>query len=181
MRYTHYILFALFVFSATGLAAQRYEIGLKTSTLRDFDVLLKKQTKDGDFLRLRLFTSQILFQAGNERDRLTANFRLALGKEKRVSLSDRFQFLHGWSPGIGVSYTTTLNVNLLTVNPFVGYILGVQYGFSPTFAVGLEAIPSAGIFVTSGTGGVSSLGARLNASDSNVAIFAVARFERNKK
>lgn len=146
-----YLLLAFF-FASFNLSAQEEsparlaeEIGVRLISLQDFDLIYKKELKNGNYRRIRLAsinfglsstdnTQTVLFSAG---------VAVAIGCEKRVAVADKLVFHHGWEPGIALGFTTVEDFNQLMVNPFIGYVLGFQLSVSESFTLGLEVTPSA--------------------------------------
>lgn len=127
---------------------KKYEIGLKANSLNNFGLLYKLERAENKFLRLSAgFNTAWSFGAPTEVFSVGHSF--SVGFERRVGITDKFQFLHGIMPGVGLRYSLTTFENLEThelggsVN--LGYIIGFQYNFAKSFYVGLETIPTVSV------------------------------------
>lgn len=124
------------------------EIGVKISSLSSFGLLYKIQRTENKFLRLSAdFNIGSVFATTNESFYTSAGFNV--GFERRAAITDKFQFLHGFMPGVGLRYSTAKVDNVqshkLGGSVNLGYIIGFQYNFAESFFVGIETVPTLGI------------------------------------
>lgn len=104
---------------------------------------------------------------------------MAIGKEKRVPVSSKLVFHHGWEPGFAFSLITESRFTSLTVNPFIGYVIGFQLAASDRFTLGLEVIPTASFsFTVPNQGLANSFSANVGFNTSAVGLTGTYRFVR---
>ncbi len=185
---TLFLLFACLL-TAIPLSAQEganaqptEEIGLRLTNLQDFNLIYKKELKNGNFRRLRFAAANVGLTVvqNTEAVILNAGLSAAIGWEKRVAIADKLVFHHGWEPGISLGFIATENFNQLTVSPFVGYVLGFQLAVSDRFMLGLEVTPSARVTYATPSDGVASVfQANVGFNTSAVGLTATYRFTRN--
>ena len=167
------------VSSTANAQTKTREIGVKISSLNSFGLLYKIQRTENKFLRLSAdFNLGSAFAPAGESFYTNAAFNI--GFERRAAITDKFQFLHGFMPGVGLRYSTTNVSNVInhrlggSVN--LGYILGFQYNFAKTFFVGIETVPTLGISTNNVLNPATvNIGARFNP---NVGITFVYQFEK---
>ncbi|MEQ8239124.1 MAG: hypothetical protein RIA69_07910 [Cyclobacteriaceae bacterium] len=144
------------------------ELGISMTGLDNFSFLFKKETGENKFRRY----SGALFNivAVGESDDIINQIRLglAIGFEKRKSISDDVQFVHGWRPSMNFIF----NSGNSFFNPGIGYILGFQHNVADNFWIGIEAIPSANMIWTPDS--APTVGIEFNTT--SIAITALHRF-----
>lgn len=119
------------------------EIGLRLTGLENFDLIYKREKNTNQFFRHRL--GLINFGVTGKDDTSVSEFGLgyAFGIEKRKSVNEKLNFIHGIEPRIATQYSSmdgnTIGWDLMVG---VGYVLGFQYDFSDRFYVGLETVPA---------------------------------------
>lgn len=154
-----------------------HEIGLKFSGLNSpFNIIYKKEVSPNKYGRIGFFISQINYSFNdNDDNSLNTTIGLSLGYEKRKSLTDKFQFIHGFEPQIGISLSSYSNSS--SINPAIGYILGLQYIASPNLSFGFESVPrlSARFENNSFSYSLGSISLDFNP---NVQLFGVYRFSK---
>lgn len=133
-----------------------HEIGLRLTrfNLEDFSVIYKKQrlNQENRYTRIRFIVTDINFsqQEGSDASSFNTIIGAAIGTERRVSLNNRIQFLHGpeWNTFVQYQHTdfgslqNTSQQNQLGISLGFGYVLGLQYNFNERFYINLETIPS---------------------------------------
>lgn len=178
--------FFLIAISSTAFAQTSRgpeEIGLRLSTFENFDFIYKKELSQEVYRRVRFLSTNLQFFTVNEQTLVNFNVGAAIGKEKRVRLTEKLKFHHGLEPGVIIGLSNFQDNNFtgrtnFSINPFLGYVLGFQLAVSDRFLLGIETIPSVNIGLNVVQGGGSSF--RFNAGfDSNaIALTGVYRFIR---
>ncbi|MEM6380066.1 MAG: hypothetical protein AAF705_17870, partial [Bacteroidota bacterium] len=118
-----------------------HEIGLRTSNLEDFSLIYKKQKRPNQFIRYRLLFASASYQERMDQNLFRGNIGIAIGKENRKNISERFQFLHGFEPAISISSFNQTSNNAFNLNLNLGYVIGFQYEFAEHFYFNVETIP----------------------------------------
>lgn len=115
-----------------------YEIGISSTNLKSFKAILKKQMDDRKYLRYELLFSELNLNGINTKEKeLSINFQLGFGVETRKQIQ-QIEILSGLVYRLGVSYESGQQ---FSVNPFVGYLIGVQYKIKSKLNFGMELIP----------------------------------------
>lgn len=137
----------LFAFSSNVLFSQvtHREIGVKLNRFRNIDLIYKRGTADR-LIRYEVMLPSIGYQGSN----LIFAAKLGIGVEKRKSLTDKLDFIHGFSSSITSSRFNVLSLTnndrrLVPQTLFslkVGYMLGLRYKISDSFAISLSTTPS---------------------------------------
>ena len=116
------------------------EIGVRMSSLQNFDFMYKKQKKENKYSRIRLMSFDVtLMDSSNSINSMF--LAAAYGKEKRIPVTKRISLVKGWELIGALSANQTDNV-WGTFYTGAGLVLGVQYDFNKHFAIGMETIPS---------------------------------------
>lgn len=142
---------------------QKHELGIRMTSLNNFDFIYKKHRFDEKYLR---FSSANISISNNALENTTFNqFQLpnisdtrnsfyssigfSIGWENRKSISNELWFVHGFEPGIALAFSIedqaeiqsqTSNTSF-NISPYLGYILGFQYNLSDKLYIGIESIP----------------------------------------
>ena len=139
-----FVLSLFFYQNSFGQSSER-EIGLRLENLQNLDLgfVYKKGKGENKFKRFRLAVLNLGYgNYGDGNDRFALSFGLAIGVEKRKSIADRLQFVHGFEPALFAAYSTLNNQDNLQIRPTLGYVLGFQYNVSERFGINVETIPS---------------------------------------
>ncbi|MFT4686017.1 MAG: hypothetical protein ACJATN_002005 [Neolewinella sp.] len=178
-----------FLFGA-GVSAQEAsstrlpeEIGLRLVSLQDFDFIYKKQLDDGSYGRIRLLSANASLSVIQDVSVVGFGGAVALGREKWVPVAENFIFHYGWEPGLALNVisagASSNNIFEMTINPFIGYVLGFQLAVSEGFTLGLEVIPSFSLaYSVRGSGLPNSLAASVGFNSRAVGLTAVYCFTR---
>ena len=145
------ILFQTQSFSQT----QTHEIGLRTNNFENFSLMYKKEKQPNVFKRYRVAFGNFRFFNQEESNSFEMNLGAAIGREKRINIQKKLQFLHGPEFFAGFSATANNSIFNSNLNLQVGYALGFQHNFNENLAVNIEAIPSIGALLGINNGGVS--------------------------
>ena len=171
---------ALFIFSLPTFCQDNYrEIGLSINDEFNFGFVYKKQKAERKYLVYDAAANfSILSSNGN--NTVTAGLFFALGFERRVDIAEKVQFLHGWQPSLSLgTITNSDNLDILTIEPGLGYRLGFLYSFSDNLYVSLEGIANASMSILfnddiEGTPTSTNIGF----SPNNVTLNLIYRFQK---
>ncbi len=154
------LLLPIYFISTTSKAQEvNREIGLQMSNLNDFSFIYKKQRSANKYLRIRAgnfnFTANI--SNDNSFGGIAAGF--GIGFEKRKSIDDKLEFIHGFEPTLSVQRTNQSSPSSIldqrtidNISPSLGYILGFQLAASKFLSISLETRPSLTVSMTSDNG-----------------------------
>lgn len=159
------------------------EIGLRLSSFENFDFIYKKELSQEVYRRVRFLTTNLQFVTANERALVNFNVGAAIGKEKRVRLAEKLKFHHGLEPGVIIGLSNFQDNNFtgrtnVSINPFLGYVLGFQLAVSDRFVLGIETIPSVGVGLNVIQGEGSSFRFNAGFNSNAIALTGVYRFIR---
>lgn len=119
------------------------ELGLRLTSLQDFGFVYKKQKKPNQYSRHRLVVANIALEnISNENSRFSFGIGYAVGKEKRQSLGEKVQFIHGIEPAFNLSLASQGNLSRLVLQPAIGYVVGFQLDVSNSFYINIETVPA---------------------------------------
>ncbi len=173
------LLSSVFIFSIAllGISQSNYrEIGLKSSNLtNNYNFLFKKEKKEGQFRRYSADLTSNTFFGGISGHQ--TSIRASIGFEKRKEITDKFDFIRGFNPGVQLilQNPTYPDFSLIT-GLSLGYILGFQYHINKEFAIGAEMIP--GISLNSDIADENlSINAQLRLNQS-AGIFFIYKFNK---
>lgn len=161
---------------------RKREIGLRLSSVNNFGVIYKYQIKDNKYRRFHLASGRIQVQ-NTDFTNFSTDFSAAFGSEKRVSISDKAQFLHGLEFSGGLSFATARNSNALNISPGVGYALGFLYQPNKNFNISLEGavgLSASYQFVTGGDW-IDNAALSLHFNSNNLRLNLVYCFESKRK
>jgi len=185
MRIYALVLFLIALNSAVFAQNSRgpEEIGLRFSSVENFDFIYKKELATDVYRRVRFLTANLQFSTVNERTFVNFNVGAAIGKEKRVRLTEKLKFHHGWEPGLFIGVSNFQDNNFfgrtnITINPFIGYVLGFQLAVSNRFVLGIETIPTANILLNTAQVGGNSFQFSAGFNSNIIALTGVYRFIR---
>ena len=171
----------LFILSSFNQAfaqedTQYKEIGIGTSTLRQFEVIYKKQKSENSYSRLR-FASGEFSLVNVDPFNVTLNLGFGGGVEKRRNLSEKFYLV------TGIDILGRLNTSLkskpnISLTPSIGPVIGCSYLANDNFLLGFEIFPSASFQfgIKNDKFFFSDLG--FNFSTTSAALFVVYRFTK---
>ena len=164
----------------TGTSAQETtrirELGLRLTGTDNFGFIYKKRLDDGSYRRYRFFSGQLDFANIDGNSIANFNAGVAIGKEKRIDVADRLDFIRGPEPFLSISVQGTDDIFLAMITPGFGYVLGFQYDFSDKFYLNIETIPSVSLTYGNGDAQVVRFNAGFNSNA--VAVTAAYRFLR---
>jgi len=183
----NYLLMLLLVAVSSAALAQTSrgpeEIGLRLNSFEDFDFIYKKELSTEVYRRVRLLSASIQFASVDQQTLFGFNVGAAIGREKRVKLTDKLKFHHGFEPGAELGLSNSQNNNfggstIVTLTPFLGYVLGFQLAISDRFTLGMESIPTirAQLNLVRDQPGIFNLNAGFNSNA--IALTGVYRFIR---
>lgn len=136
------VLFFMSFFYQNSQAQTQHEVGFRWNDFDTFSIIYKKRKDDKSFMRYRLNRARISFVEANNNQRFLGDFELAIGKENRKELINKFHFIYGIEPVLGFAYGTQNQFSFTRISPALGYVLGVQYTFFEQLIVGIEIIPT---------------------------------------
>ena len=181
-------LFLIATLPITQAQTSQREIGLRFTDWDQFGLLYKKQIAENTYRRYRVALARFNYDNYETAEQFGMWLGFSIGKEKRKALNERLQWIHGWEPGLSLDINLetqkndgyTLQSSLLSIHPYIGYVLGLQYRLNDHFLLGLENIPSLNAHVTfSNDESRRGFGLSGNFSFSNVALFVIYRFDSN--
>ena len=137
-------LFFAFIFTSFAQAQDqknypKREIGVRINGNSNFDLLFKKHKKENKYFRLRLLSSEMSLRRLNNY-KPNISFGVAVGREKRMPISDRFSFVKGWELANSLSMSNDDNTQAGFISG-IGLVLGVQYELNDHFNLSMETIP----------------------------------------
>jgi len=166
------LLMLSFVLNANAQSKSR-EVGIKTYNLTNYSILLKKEKKPN---RYRRYSASFNMNVKSNL-LLTNSVGFSLGFEKRKSLTNNFEFIHGINPGIHINSSFSNALSSITPSIRMGYILGFQYAINKQFTIGVETIPffqaSVSYFNANNVGEPPSISMRANQS---AGLFLIYKF-----
>ncbi|MEM6804877.1 MAG: hypothetical protein AAF696_25995 [Bacteroidota bacterium] len=172
---------ALTLSMPSDLQAQTHEIGIRLSSLENFDFIYKKERAPDRFARYRLGIAGINYVNNEAADNLSLQFGFAYGVERRRAINDELSFIHGFEPFINLLYNSGTVVSNLNVNAGLGYVLGFQYDFSEEFYVNMETIPSIGIGVSATENNSNIVRANAGFNSNAVSVTLAYRFKGKRQ
>ena len=137
--------------------AKNREIGLKTSNLTNYRLIYKQERKTpGKYLRFDAGANinfRNTYDSNAKHNTFGSNISLRLGFENRINLSEKFELIHGLMPNLkfGFQYDKInpsqsnfpkTQLQTITAQIGLGYIVGAQYNINEHFSIGAEIIPS---------------------------------------
>ncbi|WP_027419324.1 hypothetical protein [Crocinitomix catalasitica] len=176
------LLTPLLLFSPITFGQTNKEIGIRSNNINNLGIIYKKQRKENSFVRYRLAMTSLNMTISENNLIVNGQLGFSIGWEKRVSVSDKFQFKHGFEPflrgGLNENFNNNFGNTNLDLDAGLGYILGFIYHFNEKFYLGIETIPSISVGSTL-VNGTSPGIIRINSGfNSNVAaISAVYKFQ----
>ncbi len=127
-----------------------HEIGLQMYRLDNFGFIYKRSKNDKVYTRHRLAMSELVFNRAEVSTHYRFSLAYHIGFERRKSITEKLQFIHGFEPGIQGNYSHSHSVSSSSHSFFgalhLGYILGFMYDISPDFYVAMETVPSLSFF-----------------------------------
>ncbi|HKK79382.1 MAG TPA: hypothetical protein VJ933_07115 [Phaeodactylibacter sp.] len=166
--------------SQTSDSTSWREMGLRLSGVDNLDFIYKKQLGENRYKRIRLLFSDLQFRRLNDTNLFNASLGGALGWEKRRTIAEKVQFLHGWEPFLNLSFNSTNDRFGLNTILGVGYVLGFQLTVSEQFYVALETIPSLSINLNAGEAASDAVAVGAGFNSNAVALTLVYRFQATK-
>lgn len=155
------------------------ELGVRAMNINQIDLVYKKAKSDHKYLRYRMAYGGFEYQSALPMAMARGQLGLAIGLEKRRDIANRLQWVHGWEPAahLGYFYDAQRGVGVFTALAGIGYIVGFQYNFSPSFYVSAEVIPSIMANATlAGGNGSNTFGVRADFRSNLAGITAAYRF-----
>ncbi len=145
MTKSKYLIAYAFFFFSTSLFAQNNfrEVGLSLSDNFNMGFTYKKQKAENRYISYDLLTANFGFISTSNNNPLTnISAGFAVTFEKRRDIANKVQFIHGWSPGLGISHTvldsSSESSEITFSSPSLGYRLGFLYQFSENFYASLQ-------------------------------------------
>lgn len=119
------------------------ELGLRLPSLQNFGFVYKKQKAPSQYVRHRLAVANIALEnVSSTNSQFSFGLGYAVGKEKRRSLGEKVQFVHGIEPAFNLSVANQGNSHRLVLQPAIGYVLGFQLDISDAFYINIETVPA---------------------------------------
>lgn len=156
------------------------EMGLRLRGVDNLDFIYKKQVGENRYKRIRLLFSDLEFRRLNDTNLFSASLGGALGWEKRRTVAEKVQFLHGWEPFLNLSFNATDEQFGLSTTLGVGYVLGFQLMVSEQLYAALETIPSLNVNFNAGEAAPDSVALGAGFNSNAVALTLVYRFQATK-
>ncbi len=157
-----------------------YEIGIRTTDFNRVDAIYKKSKKQNVFMRYRFVLARFNYSASKERANIfNTSLGIAIGKERRKELTDRLDFFHGWEPNMILNLSKTNDNFNLSIQPALGYVLGIQFEIADHFFLAMEMIPSI-IGQISRSDSSRSAMIRAGFNSNGVAMSLAYQFEKKK-
>ncbi len=171
------VLVLLFVLSIGHTAsAQTKEFGVRMTGLNDFAIVYKKQKGEHKYLRNRLTFTNLSFSDIGHNNNYGLSIGFAIGTERRKPISNRFYFIHGLEPVMTFGITKDRSYKSYSFLAGLGYVLGCQYDFNPSFYISLETIPSISFWIDGISGGTTSYNFNAGFSNQAAAVTLAYRF-----
>ena len=154
MKKSNYRIFVLAIallagiFYTTQVGAQDHavsptkEVGIRLHNLNSFGMIYKKKKADQQFRRRRLGIARIAFNSLGGRQSFQLETTVAFGVEKRRTINDKFQFVHGAEFIGSLDFDVSGARGKVAISPGVGFVLGFNYALSSSLYLGVETIPS---------------------------------------
>jgi len=171
--------------------SQTHEVGMRFSSLENFDFIYKKELEENKLRRYSLGFTNLNFIDRENNEAFNFGLGFAIGTEKRKQIAEKLKFIHGFEPFAELNFTSSEisdddRRNSGQVIAGLGYVLGFQYDFSDKFYVNLETVPSlygAVNFAETSEDEISEDGYEIGAGfNSNaIAVSLVYRFTKDKK
>lgn len=122
------------------LVKRRYEIGLKTTNLSNFEGIVKRKIGAARLLRFDVFASNLILRENTLQNDFNMRLGLTVGIEKRIQIDSKTHFSCGPQIGMLLDYNRADDETMWS--PSIGYLLGVQYIVSDRIGIGVEMIPT---------------------------------------
>jgi hypothetical protein len=189
------LLLTLLCVSSLALTAQEqappqkgprtHEIGLRLTSLDDFDFIYRRSITNNSYRRYRIFAVDIDYLDNDSQTLSAIGAGFSIGKERRKSVVENFNFIYGPEFSLSLAYRhneiqagpASQSETQYRVSPGLGYVLGFTYLVSDRFHIGIETIPSLSVGYTNREEGDEvrvSAGFNSNA----IALTAVYRFTK---
>ncbi len=142
LHFRKILLVAFTVFGFSFLNAQEInrELGIRFSSLNNFDFIYKKQKEANKYIRHRVTLANLRYESLSIDDRVDVDLAYSVGVEKRKDIAEKLQFIHGFEPFASVSLRVLGEAEAF-FQVGVGYVLGFQYAVSDKFHLSIETIP----------------------------------------
>ncbi len=152
-------------------ANSTHEFGLRSSGLNNIGVLYKIQSPKKNYWRFKAGVGQLVITNTAQDVQTNANVFFAVGYEKRRSITDKLEFIHGFEPEVGLNISN----NRTTGSLGLGYVLGLQYHLNSDFLIGMEIVPVARMTLDNqANDGWSNI--QVNASSAPAYLFLMHKF-----
>jgi len=132
----------LFIVCSPGAYTQTHEIGLRLSSLNDFDFIYKKKKGEMKYIRHRIGLASVAVGGQSGENNVNVSLAYAIGIENRREINENLMFIHGIEPRLTVNMVNNSSLTRWNIGPGIGYVLGFQYNFEDAFYINLETIPS---------------------------------------
>lgn len=133
---------SFFLFSTTTLAQNNFkEIGMAVGDEFNLSFVYKQQKSEQRYISYDLLFANFGVLSGSSSTIYSFNTGLSITFEKRKEIAEKVQFIHGWSPSLGVGFIGSGSesaVDAGTITPGLGYRLGFLYSFSENFYISLQ-------------------------------------------
>jgi|GEM_PF-1710448 len=175
------------------------EVGLRTTSLFDFNFLFKKEMKKDRWFRARAGILNLRVDKNeyqSETDSLSTErkngnifFGATIGFEKRKFINEQFAFIVGPETGMDFRYNSSDGGHFrdFGLSPKVGMVLGFMYEINKRFNIGIEFAPAIRFdyskrFIDNDFDNPSIVNyySTLDANFNNLAVTAVYRFKGRK-
>ncbi|HMQ47032.1 MAG TPA: hypothetical protein PKA00_06365 [Saprospiraceae bacterium] len=183
------LLLLLFAAPCSILIAQesapliKREIGVRLFNFDNFQLIYKYQKPSGKYIRMEgLFGSLEYLDSRTSDARSSLNFGFNIGSEKRKPIVDQLQFVHGWQPGVGISYDIReAGPNNFSLGFSLGYTIGLMLDINEKFYISLDTRPFFVANLGYGNGDLQNIGLNSGFDIDNAALSVLYRFESVSK
>ncbi|MBL7802601.1 MAG: hypothetical protein JNL02_02620 [Saprospiraceae bacterium] len=134
--------------SAQNDDGPRREVGIQIQGINfdgnnSFSALFKKQVKPNVWWRYSAASAGLNFFANQNNNVTIFNIRLAVGRELRLPVGERFTFYRGpqLSMGFRIVYPDNNDVDWI-IRPGIGYVLGFQHEINRFWGINIETTPT---------------------------------------
>ena len=153
MKQVYITLLILFTVSfAEKSNAQHRELGVRFTSVNNFDLLYKFGQEPDKLTRIRAINGSYFNNSGDDITNSEGlNIGFAIGREKHASLDERFDFIHGLDGSISYLSTSADSFNNDAFRFSIGYLVGGVCEVTEKISAGAEVIPN--VYYTSFSGG----------------------------
>ncbi|HHH50171.1 MAG TPA: hypothetical protein ENK52_04250 [Saprospiraceae bacterium] len=159
------IIFICASFNTFSQKLSKHEIGISLNNFQDFGFVYKKEIAANKLTRYRLALFDYQFRHNSINNHFTLVLSMAIGREHRKEINEKFYFIHGTESQTQISFLSISNErSKAQIQLALGYVLGFQYNLSKDFYLNIESIPSITGYFMTGRGRDYGLGLGFNSN-----------------